>query len=103
MVNIQKVRDRLAEDGLPEPRRRRRSVRNGAYNRPGDGKFRVGNPGGKGNPLAKQMYANRQMLVTSTDPKAAMRVWRGVIKEAERGNVQAAKLFIEMWAGNSTV
>lgn len=75
---------------------------NGCSNR-GDrhanGQFKIGNPGGPGNPRAAQARQVRarldsaQFKVCSEDRLVAM--YDAILRRAEAGDVQAAKLIIE--------
>jgi len=63
------------------------------------GRFAVGNPGGTGNPFAKQVQALRSALlgaVTEADIRAAV---RQLIKKARRGDVLAIRELLDRTCG----
>jgi len=63
------------------------------------GRFAPGNPGGPGNPFARQVAALRQALLNSVTPDDIQTVARALIQRASEGNVQAAKLLLSYAIG----
>ena len=76
---------------------------NGANGRGSDGRFLPGNPGGPGNPGAKHARQLRERLSEALhkvcSPDRLVAVVDAVLKLAEAGDVQAAKLVFERIAG----
>jgi len=63
------------------------------------GRFAPGNPGGPGNPFARQVAALRQALLNSVTPADLQAVAKALIQRAVEGNVQAAKLLLSYTIG----
>jgi len=63
------------------------------------GRFAPGNPGGPGNPFARQVAALRQALLNSVTADDIQAVARALIQRASEGNVQAAKLLLSYAIG----
>jgi len=63
------------------------------------GQFGIGNPGGPGNPFARQVAALRQALLDSVTPTDIAAVAKALIQRAAEGNVQAAKLLLSYAIG----
>jgi hypothetical protein len=63
------------------------------------GKFATGNPGGPGNPLARQTAARRQAWLNSVTPQDIQDVAAKLTALAKEGNVQAAKLLLSYAIG----
>jgi hypothetical protein len=62
--------------------------------RDGKGRFTAGNPGGPGNPFARQVAKLRQALIDAVTPQDIQKVAAKLIELAAEGNVQAAKLLL---------
>jgi hypothetical protein len=58
------------------------------------GRFTIGNPGGTGNPFARQVASLRQALINAITPEDIQTVAKALIQRAAEGNVQAAKLLL---------
>ena len=56
------------------------------------GRFMPGNPGGPGNPFARQTAALRQALLDAITPQDMQAIAAKLIEQAKDGNIQAAKL-----------
>ncbi len=63
------------------------------------GQFVPGNPGGPGNPFARQVAALRKALVDAVTPRDIQEVAAALIARAKEGNVQAAKLLLSYAIG----
>ena len=63
------------------------------------GQFTPGNPGGPGNPFARQVAALRKALVDAVTPQDIQEVAAALIARAKEGNVQAAKLLLSYAIG----
>src|SRR5262245_2541851 len=63
------------------------------------GHFKVGNPGGPGNPVSREMAAWRQRLRDSTTPAMFDHVVSALFGQAIRGKLPAIKLFLEYVCG----
>jgi len=63
------------------------------------GRFAPGNPGGPGNPFARQVAALRQALLNSVTADDIQAVAKALIQRASEGNVQAAKLLLSYSIG----
>jgi hypothetical protein len=63
------------------------------------GRFTIGNPGGAGNPFARQVAALRQALINAITPEEIQAVAKAMIQRAAEGNVQAAKLLFSYAIG----
>lgn len=63
------------------------------------GRFAPGNPGGPGNPFARQVAALRQALVNSVTEEDIQEVMQSLKQQAKEGNWQAAKLFLQYVVG----
>lgn len=64
-----------------------------------DGRFGLGNPGGRGNPNARKMYELRRALVDAATPKVVAGLGRKLAMLGLQGDVQAAKLYLEYVVG----
>jgi len=73
----------------------------------GRGRFKVGNPGGPGNPIFRELHRSREALATairSFDPVHVFEVMKSMFIEAtRRGNTQAARVFLEYAVGKPAV
>jgi len=63
------------------------------------GRFAPGNPGGPGNPFARQVAALRQALLNAVTPDDIHTVAKALVQRAAEGNVQAAKLLLSYSIG----
>lgn len=63
------------------------------------GRFMPGNPGGPGNPYARQVAAVRLAMLEAVPPERMMRIVDKMAALAEAGNVQAAKLVFTFVVG----
>ncbi len=75
---------------------------NGSNGRRADGRFATGNPGGPGNPHARQTADIRRLIreaVTDDDLRAVVRC---VVKKAKAGEPWAVKELLDRLAGKST-
>jgi hypothetical protein len=75
------------------------STTQATQNRDAKGHFTIGNPGGTGNPFARQVAALRQALINSVTPEDIQAVAQALIQRASEGNVQAAKLLFSYAIG----
>ncbi len=64
-----------------------------------NGRFAVGNPGGPGNPFARQVAGLRQALLNGVTADDLQCVARKLVELAKDGNVQAAKLLLSYTIG----
>jgi len=71
----------------------------GANGRGPDGRFRKGNPGGPGNPHARQVARLRAALLEAITPEDIAAVVRAMIERACAGDVAAAKVILERALG----
>jgi hypothetical protein len=67
--------------------------------RGGNGRFLPGNPGGPGNPLARQIGRLRSALHEALTEEEMVRVVRAMLKKAQAGDVAAARLCLEYAIG----
>lgn len=63
------------------------------------GRFAAGNPGGKGNPYARQVAALRAALLGAVKPEDLAAIVTKLAARAKAGDVQAAKLLLERLLG----
>jgi len=71
---------------------------NGANGHGTDGKFTKGNPGGPGNPYAKQSAELRAALYKAVTPKDIEEIAEKLVLKAKRADVPAVKeLFDRLW------
>src|SRR4051812_47078161 len=63
------------------------------------GRFAPGNPGGPGNPFARQVAELRKAIVHAAKPELIERVIAKMGELGAEGNVQAAKLFLAYSVG----
>lgn len=73
--------------------------RNGADDRDTRGRFRPGNKVARGNPHAKRVGELRSALLKAITPTAIRKATKALIREAEAGNVQAARELIDRAIG----
>lgn len=67
--------------------------------RDGKGRFAKGNPGGPGNPHARRVGELRSALLEAITPDAIRKAVEALIREAEGGNVSAARELIDRAIG----
>ena len=67
--------------------------------RDGSGRFLPGNPGGPGNPLARQIGRLRSALHEALTVEDMARVVRAMLQRAQAGDVAAARLCLEYAIG----
>jgi hypothetical protein len=65
----------------------------------GTGRFAAGNPGGPGNPFARQVAARRQALLDAVGPEDVAQVARKLHELALAGDVPAAKVLLAYVVG----
>lgn len=63
------------------------------------GRFKPGNPGGPGNPHARQVAALRSALLNAVTPADMRAIIAKLIREAKRGSIPAAREIIERTLG----
>ena len=63
------------------------------------GQFARGNPGGPGNPFARQVAALRQTVVSFLTPERLERILLAVLEKAARGDLAAARLLLAYGLG----
>ena len=64
-----------------------------------DGKFLVGTKPGPGNPLAAHVHALRAALLSAVTPEELAVVCRTLLRQAQSGDVAAAKLLFDRLLG----
>ena len=74
---------------------------NGANGRDATGRFAKGNPGGPGNPYAKQAGKLRSAMMRAVTPTDMRCIVQKLVELAEEGNVQAAREVIDRCVGKS--
>ena len=67
--------------------------------RASDGRFQPGNPGGPGNPFARQVAQLRKALLNSVTEQDIQEVAQALIARAKEGNTAAAKLLLSYTIG----
>ena len=67
--------------------------------RDAQGRFKVGNGGGPGNPFARQVAALRKALLAAVTPDDIAAILQALLDQAKKGNVQAAKLVLSYTVG----
>lgn len=72
---------------------------NGSPDRDARGRFRKGNPGGPGNPMAKKVGRLRAELIRSVTLAEVRKIAKGLIQAAIDGDVSAAKLLFDRLFG----
>jgi len=72
---------------------------NGEGDRDSRGRFTKGNPGGPGNPFASKTSKLRSALLGAVTQTAMRRIIKAIVAEAEKGDVQAAKLVFDRCLG----
>ncbi len=70
-----------------------------AGNRDEAGRFLPGNPGGPGNPYAKQVAEVRAALLDAVTPEQVKQVVRALVDAAVKGQVAAAKVLLDRLLG----
>ena len=72
---------------------------NVASDRDAGGRFRKGNPGEPGNPMARRVGKLRAALIRSVTPDEVRKIIAGLVKAAVDGDVSAAKLLFDRLLG----
>lgn len=72
---------------------------NGSSDRDAKGRFRKGNAGGPGNPFSAQAAKLRRELFSVVTPARLRKIVESVVRQAEGGDLIAAKLVIERVLG----
>ena len=72
---------------------------NGTSDRDAGGRFRKGNPGGPGNPMARRIGKLRAALIRSVTPDEVRQIIASLVKAAKDGDVSAAKLLFDRLLG----
>src|SRR5436305_4159627 len=67
-----------------------------------NGRFARGNPGGTGNPFARQVAALRQALLDAVSPEDLAAIAQALAEKAKRGDVAAAKVLLGYLVGKPT-
>ena len=75
------------------------SKETGAAGRQSNGRFAKGNPGGCGNPFARQVAAFRACLINSVTEDDFKAIMYELLEEAKDGNLQAIKLLFSYLLG----
>lgn len=75
---------------------------NGAAGRRTDGRFAVGNPGGPGNPHARQVATLRTALLGAVTPEDMERITAKLVELAKAGNVPAIREVFDRTVGRPT-
>jgi hypothetical protein len=70
--------------------------------RGGGGRFAAGNPGGPGNPFARQTAALRKAMLDAVTPEDIQRIVQALIDKASKGDVAASKLVLSYTIGKPT-
>lgn len=60
--------------------------------RDGAGRFKAGNPGGPGNPMAARANQLRSIMLNATDPDLIAKAWLRCQVEAANGNVECMRI-----------
>jgi hypothetical protein len=74
----------------------------GTNGRGPDGRFAPGNPGGPGNPFAREVAALRRAALAHGTPERITDVMQTLYEKACGGNMTAARLYLSYTAGKST-
>src|SRR5436305_1991714 len=64
-----------------------------------NGRFTKGNPGGPGNPFARQVAAMRQEFLKAASKEDIAEIARAMIAKAKEGDVAAAKVVLQYTLG----
>src|SRR5207237_3907656 len=64
-----------------------------------NGRFAKGNPGGSGNPFARQVAALRQALLDAVSPDDLAAIAQALAQKAKQGDVAAAKVLLTYLVG----
>jgi hypothetical protein len=72
---------------------------NGDNGRGEDGRFAKGNPGGPGNPFARQVAALRRVLLEAVSANDLRDIVNALVTQARCGHVAAAKIVLEYTLG----
>jgi hypothetical protein len=72
---------------------------NGDNGRGMDGRFAKGNPGGPGNPFARQVAALRRVLLEAVSANDLRDIVNALVAQARCGHVAAAKIVLEYTLG----
>ena len=75
---------------------------NGGSERDDRGRFAKGNPGGPGNPLARQATKFRAAAMGAINPEHVAAIVRKVTKKALEGDLKAARLVLDRVLGRPT-
>ena len=67
--------------------------------RDASGRFTKGNPGGPGNPFARQVGQLRAAMLNAVDPKDVQEIIEAVVTKAKEGDLRAAKLLLDYSVG----
>lgn len=76
-------------------------ILNGDEGRTDRGTFAKGNPGGRGNPLAKQVNQLRVALAKAVTPADVRGIAKGLIRKAKNGDVAAAHELFDRLLGKA--
>ena len=74
---------------------------NGANGRRADGRFPVGNPGGPGNPRARQSALLRSAMLVATTPDDIRAVADALLHKAKAGDVAAIRELFDRLFGKA--
>lgn len=74
---------------------------NGDNGRDAGGRFAKGNPGGPGNPHARQVAELRSALLSAVSIDDLLAVIKALVQKAQGGDVQATKLLLDRLLGAS--
>jgi hypothetical protein len=102
MATITKTRRKTTKAPTPEAKPAAQSLERpgcAATDRHADGRFRVGNPGGFGNPFARQVAMLRRELMQNTTPEDIRGICLKLKALVLDGNVSAAKLLFSYAMG----
>ena len=77
----------------------KKPLRNGSNGRRADGRFAIGNPGGPGNPYAKQVARVRSLIVDAVSEDDLRAVISMLVERAKGGDVLAARELLNRLVG----
>lgn len=72
---------------------------NGGNGRDAGGRFTKGNAGGPGNPYGEKVAALRAALMDAVTPDAMARIVAALVKQAEAGDIAAARELLQRCLG----
>src|SRR5439155_4863870 len=87
---------------MSDPRPTDPAAQPSADGRESNGRFAPGNPGGPGNPFARQVARLRKVILNRITEEDLLAITEALLAKAKEGNVGAAKLLLAYGIGKPT-